>query len=159
MGFTRLDDAVLEGCAAYLFWRSEFDPCAPPDPLRMLRALGITIVPRVASGCGGAVVIGDPPTVRVSPRGSVRDIVFRASHEASHLALMWTNEDEPHDEHEVDEIARRLLVPTRWVRRECLERGQCIEELPALAPLVEPRLVIARARHVLGLGVANVDAA
>ncbi|HET7136075.1 MAG TPA: hypothetical protein VFJ25_09160 [Casimicrobiaceae bacterium] len=146
-----LDDADLEGVAGWLFTRSRLHPADPCDPFELARALGVTIIETRERVCA-ALVANDPPLVMLRVRRDERATAFALAHELAHLGMRRCGIREQ-TECDADEIARRMLVPSGFVRVECLVRGRTIAQLPALAPLVDPRVVIARARHVLGLHV------
>jgi Zn-dependent peptidase ImmA (M78 family) len=144
----QLDEEDLEGIAPWPFVRGRVDPCDPPDPFALARALGANIIMAASRSCS-MVIANDPPTIFLRPRRDDRATAFALAHELAHLAMVRCGVRE-HVEIDVDEIARRILIPTPFVRFECLTRGRTIDELPAFCRHAESRVVIARARHVLG---------
>lgn len=154
-----MDDEDLYGAAHWALLKAGIDVCEPADPIAIARGLDVDVIVSDARGVCGAFAMNDPAVIVVRRRRDVRAEAFALAHELGHYAIARTGALESHTERDADEVAMRLLVPRGWVRVECLTRGRGIEELPALCPHVDPRVVIARARHVLGLQVAIDDAA
>lgn len=154
-----LSNEDLYGASSWALIKSAVDVCAPGDPFAIARGLGLEIVMGSMRHQCGALAGNDPPTILLRRRRDVRTQQFSLAHEIAHYAITRTGALDEHTEDDADEVAARLLCPRGWIRLECLTRGRAIEELPSLCPYVDPRIVLMRARHVLGLDVAVDDAA
>jgi hypothetical protein len=154
-----LEDADLEGAASWAILRAGLDPSDPVDPFALAHGLGVRVTRGWPRGCGAILIANDPPTIALRMASSEFETAMRLAHELAHYALIRTGDRGPHLERDVDEIAARLLVPSGFIRVECLARGRSIDDLPALVALARPTIVLARARRVLGLDIATADAA
>lgn len=148
-----LDWEEREGVAQYVIARArvEFHVAIDPEVLAML--LGVRMVPRAPRGCHGAAWT-DPPTICVSKRGTDAQIAFRASHEMGHLGAYWCGVA-IHVEAEIDDIAARILMPTRPLRAHLKRWGLNAGKLANRYPLVPAKVATNRAREELALDAVD----
>jgi hypothetical protein len=154
-----LDDQDLEGTASWAILRAGLDPTESIDPFALAHGLGVRVVRGWPCGCGGILIANDPPIIALRMARSDLETSMRLAHELAHYALIRTGVRGPHDERDAESIAARLLVPSGFVRVECLARGRSMDQLPALIAHLRPAMVIARARAVLGFDIATALAA
>lgn len=144
---TWLDDEEREGVASYVISRARMEHAGPIDPWDMAHLLGVKIEPLRTPGLDGQC-IAEPPTIWLRGKGSERTRAWNLAHELSHLAAIWCRAPDPHCELSIDDIAARILVPSRWVR-SASKRGMDRERIAAECEFVTLAVAGRRVRESL----------
>ena len=136
-----MDWEEREGIAQYVIERARMDAHLWIDPEIAAYALGVRVVPASPRGCQGLAVL-EPPEIWIGRRRSV-DV---AAHELAHVGTYWClPPGVPHDEAETDDIAARIVVPSRHLRRLVRRFGAAAAERYIGAPKKLVRTRIAQA--------------
>lgn len=113
-------------------------------------ALNLRLSPQATRGCEGDFS-AESWTLRVRPRPTPEAEDRALAHELGHLALVLSDRPPPHDEVEVERVARALLLPRPAVARALAEWGwlglPLVVEAFSAVPAVD---VILRAAEVSG---------